>query len=60
MMLKYLQTNATWSLKEITVSDMSVINVAESNKRENSKEIYKCKMYLTWMQVSLFKIRLNE
>jgi len=59
MMLKYLQTNATWSLKEITVSDMSVINVAESNKREN-KEIHKCKMYLTWIQVSLFKIRLNE
>jgi len=57
MMLKYLQANATWSLKEITVSDMSVINVAESNKREN---VRKCKMYLTWIQVSLFKIRLNE
>jgi len=43
MMLKYLQTYATWSLKEITVSDMSVINVVESNKRENVRKYINAK-----------------
>lgn len=37
LMLKYPRTDATWSLKEETVSDASVINAADG--RENVGEL---------------------
>lgn len=42
-MLKYLRANATWPLKEVTMSDTSVINVARCNGQENVRKCVNAK-----------------